>query len=704
MTYGLGSVWVANTTDSTVSRIAAGSGRVAAPIPTESSPAAIVAGYGGIWVATATGRLLFIDPRTDRVTRSLPVGGQLVGAAVGARSVWIAESGGSVARLDPRTGRVRRFRIGNSANGIAYAAGAVWVTTGNGRVARLDPGTGATRFIQVGNEPAAIVAAGDRLLTTVLPSPASHRGGTLTILASLAPFDQTTDPARAWFAVEQQMLSVTNDGLVTYRRTGGPAGDTLVPDLATSIPLPTDGGRTYTFQLRPGIRYSNGALVRPADFRRAIERVFAVGKSIGAASAYTGIVGASQCVRTSAPCDLSSGIVADAKTGTVTFHLIAPDADFLYKLALPFADAIAPGTPDHMLSATQIPATGPYMTSSYVPHHRWVLVRNPRFRQWSAAAQPDGYPDRIVVRFNVPAVAAVTDVERGQADVLLSPAARMHQIETSYPTLLHVGPEFGTVALALNTRVYPFTHRAARQAVNYAIDRRRLIGMIGGSAAGQATCQILPPALAGYWPYCPYTVSPGPGGAWTGPDLGRAQSLVAASGTKGASVTVVTGAFGTTIPLATTGRYIVSVLDQIGYRASLRVLRGYTAYNRASGDSRSKPQVSWFGWFTDFPTPSDMITPVLTCHSFVPASAENLNIAEFCDASIDAQITRALTLQASAPDAAGALWERIDREITDQAPWVPIYNPVSTVLLSPRVGNYQFDPNYQLLIDQLWVR
>jgi peptide/nickel transport system substrate-binding protein len=177
-----------------------------------------------------------------------------------------------------------------------------------------------------------------------------------------------------------------------------------------------------------------------------------------------------------------------------------------------------------------------------------------------------------------------------------------------------------------------------------------------------------------------------------------------ASGTKSAKVTVVAGAFGTTIPVVTTGRYIVSVLDQIGYRASLRVLGDYTSYDRAAYDSRSRTQVSWFGWYTDFPTPSDMIGPLLTCRSFIPASMANLNGAEFCDPAIDAQVTHALMLQPSAPDAADALWARVDREITDQAPWVPIYNPLSTVLLAPRVGNYQFDPNYLLLIDQLWVR
>ena len=70
------------------------------------------------------------------------------------------------------------------------------------------------------------------------------------------------------------MLSLTNDGLVGYRRVTGLAGDELVPDLATALPRPTDGGTTYTFHLRAGISYSSGALVKPEDFRLAIERVF----------------------------------------------------------------------------------------------------------------------------------------------------------------------------------------------------------------------------------------------------------------------------------------------------------------------------------------------------------------------------------------------------------------------------------------------
>src|SRR5215472_1501138 len=701
--FGYGSVWVANATDSTLSKIDPGSGRVLATIPLGATPAGLTAGEGGIWVSSpGAGQLLLVDPYTNRVSRSFPAGVSSAGVAVGAGSVWVADQGVAVARVDPVTGAVRRIRTGDSPAGIAFAGGAVWAADSQGgNVWRVDPRTGSARPIHIGNEPAILAPSGRGVLVTVLPSLASHRGGTLTLIAQLSPHDQATDPAAAWMIPIWQMLSVTNDGLVGYQRTGGPAGNTLVPDLATALPVPADGGMTYSFHLRPGIRYSNGTLVRPEDFRHAIERVFAIG---AAAFQYAGIVGAAQCERAPGRCDLARGIVANDRADTITFHLTAPDPEFLYKLALPFADAVPPATPDHRVGPAQLPATGPYMTQSFVPLHRWVLVRNPRFHQWSGQAQPGGYPSRIILRLDIPPGPAVNAVERNHADVLLSPPpAGIHQLATRYPGQLHSGPEGGTVGLVVNTRVWPFDVLAARQALNYAIDRATLIQLIGGPLMAQPTCQILPPAMPGYRPYCPYTINPNPSGGWTAPNLARAEQLVRASGTRGAKVTV-TAAFGMGIPAQTTGHYLVSVLDQLGYRASLQVITGWNAYNRRLYDSRQRMQVGWFSWYQDYPAPSDFISPLLTCHSFVPDNPGNLNAAEFCNRQIDAQVAEALALQARNPSAAAALWAHIDQEIVGQAPWVPVYNPRSLVVLSRRVGNYQFDPYWSVLIDQLWVR
>jgi len=706
--YGYGSVWAANVTDSTLSRIDPGSGRVVATIPLGSAPTGLAAGDGGVWVTGAdTGSLVLVDPRTNRVARSIPVGSSQAGVAVGASSVWAAEASGAVARIDPRTGKVRTVRLGGEPAGIAYAGGAVWVANSlGGSVMRIDPRTGSVQRIHIGNQPAAVSPSGRGVLVTVLPSLASHRGGTLTLIAQLSPHDQATDPAVAWMHPIWQMLSVTNDGLVGYRRTGGPTGNTLVPDLAQALPIPADGGRTYTFHLRPGIRYSTGVLVRPEDFRHAIERDFRLSRLGGGAGLYAGIAGAGQCTRTPSHCDLARGIISNDKANTITFRLTAPDPGFLYKLASPFADAIPPGTPDHPIGPAQLPATGPYLTQSFVPRHSWTLVRNPRFRPWSDQAQPTGYPSRIVLRLDIPPGPAVAAVADGRADVLLSPSpALLPALVTRYAGQLHSGPLGATIGLVLNTRVWPFNVRAARQALNYAIDRNTLIRLIGGPLTAHPTCQILPPGLPGYQPYCPYTLNPGPG-MWGAPNLAQAEHLVSASGTRGARVTVITGAFGTKIPLQATGRYLVAVLDQLGYRASLQVIPGEngTAYNTRLYDSRQRTQVGWFSWYEDYPAPSDFISPLLTCHSFLPNNPANLNAAEFCNRRIDAQVAQAIAIQAHNPRTAAALWARTDHQIVNQAPWVPIYNPSSLVMLSTRVGNYQFDPYWSVLIDQLWVR
>jgi peptide/nickel transport system substrate-binding protein len=308
------------------------------------------------------------------------------------------------------------------------------------------------------------------------------------------------------------------------------------------------------------------------------------------------------------------------------------------------------------------------------------------------------------MRLDVPPAQAVADVEHGRADVLLSPpAGSVGQLATHYTSQLHSGPLAATISLVLNSRIPPFSKLAARQAVNDAIDRNKVLALNGGPLAVQATCQILPPTMPGYRPYCPYTILPGPGGVWTAPDLAMALRLVRDSGTRGDRVTVLYSDEGTDFPSPATARYLVSLLDELGYRTSLR-MTDPIPYWSMLGDSRDRVQAGFFSWYQDYPTPSDFIDPLLTCGSFLPGSQHNINDAEFCDPRIDTQAERVLTSRPGDPAAAAARWAAIDRELTDQAPWVPLYNPRYVTLVAARVGNYQFHPYWALLIDQLWVR
>ena len=715
---GDGSVWVANVTDDTVTRIQPAAGRVTT-IPLAGQPGGIAVGPQGVWVASqSTGQLLLIDPASNQVTQAIQIGNEPAGVAVGAGSVWVADTADrTVSRFDPGSGTVTKINVGRGPLGVAVAGGKVWVANSlDGTLARIPPGTGAPRMLRVGGAPSALTVADGQLWTTVLPGPATHIGGTLRVAEDelYQSVGNSLDPAQFAGVSQWQTQSLTNDGLVTYRRVGGLAGSTLVPDLATSLPLPRDDGRTYTFQMRSDIRYSNGALVKPEDIRHELERIFRLGQGY-VEGFYTGIVGAQSCLRAPKRCSFAGGIVPNDRANTITFHLTGPDPDFLYKLAFPWADALPASTPDRNLGRSMPPATGPYMTqsitTSHTPgppghgklaFHSWILVRNPDFHEWNPQAQPQGYPDRIVVTDDLPPEEAATAVQQGDLDVLLPvPTDRLSQFAVHYAERFHSEPVGATFAPVLNTRVAPFDRVSARRALNYAIDRDRVVGLAGGALAAQPTCQILPPNLPGYRPYCPYTRDPAPTGAWRGADLTKAQRLVASSGTRGMKVSVVIQPPDGTDPTRKIGHYLVTVLDRLGYRASLRVTSGL--YPTIS-NSKSRTQIGWFNWAQDYPAPSDFITLLLTCSAFQPGTATNINDAEFCDPRIDAAVRRASALQAAAPGEASEKWGEVDRQITDQAPWLPLYNPRLEIATSSRLGNYQYHPFWGLLLDQLWVR
>jgi peptide/nickel transport system substrate-binding protein len=530
-------------------------------------------------------------------------------------------------------------------------------------------------------------------------SGAAHKGGTFTILAN-SSFG-VADPAQNYTLQEWQLLINSHDGLVQFKRVGGTEGTQIVPDLATAIPTPTDGGKTYTFQIRKGIKFSNGQVLKPSDFVTTFERQFTVP---GPTSFYSGIVGASACKPSN--CDLSKGVVADDSASTLTIHLTAGDPEFLDKLALPFAYAVPKNTSMKLTGNDVPPGTGPYMWKGYNPNKEAVLVRNPYFKEWNADAQPAGYPDEIIEKYGLQISDEVTQVQRGAADEVFDgdviPTDRLNELNSpQYQNQVHVNPLTADWYFAFNTTTPPFNNVKARQAVNYAADRAAYVKIGGGSALAQPTCQILPPNFPGYKPYCPYTKGSDTT-KWTGTDIAKAKQLVQESGTAGAKVVVNSANDETSKAL---GEQMVSDLNKIGYKASGQYLAGTIQYPYVQNSkNHSKWNIGWSAWYQDYPAPSDFLNVLLGCGSIHPNSDASPNIAAFCDKSIQAKMDQAEQQGVTNPDAANEIWAQVDHDMTDQAPWVDMYNPKQIDFLSKRVGNYQWNPQWYILIDQLWVK
>jgi peptide/nickel transport system substrate-binding protein len=531
-------------------------------------------------------------------------------------------------------------------------------------------------------------------------STTGHMGGTMVLAWNGigSSIDPAVDYDQNW-----TLLNLIYDGLLTWKKVGGSDGNTLVPDLAQQIPQATDGGKTYVFHLRPGIAYSNGTPVKASDFLRAIEREFTVPGPVG--SFYQGIVGGDACAKTPKSCDLSKGIVADDAAGTVTFHLTAPDPDFLQKLALPFGYAVPSNTPDKEVGPSNpLPATGPYMIDHYTPNQEILLVRNPKFHEWSKDAQPQGYPDKIEIRLSLTSEAEVTMVEQGQADWMYDqpPSDRLNEIATQYTNQVHLNPVPQVFHMALNTRVAPFDNVKVRQGLNYATDRAAVIKAWGGPQVATPTCQILPPDFPGYEAYCPYTTNPGDG-TWHGPDMAKAQQLIAESGTKGEKVAVICTPDEASKAICL---YFVSLLKQLGYDSSIKVLSAAVEYPYVQ-DSSNKAQISFSYWYPDYPSGADWFDVVVGCNGFHANSTASANLSEFCDPTIQKMTEKAIQTSVTDQAAANEQWKAVDKATTDQAPWVSLFLPKHIDFVSSRVGNYIFDPNVLvggILIDQAWVK
>jgi YVTN family beta-propeller protein len=694
-------VWVANANDGSLTRIDAASGRVAGTVSVGGGANAVALGFGSAWVTqSATGRLSRLDEKTAQQTATVNVGTDPTALAVGAGAVWVANTGdGTVSRIDPTTNAVTAtFTVGRAPTGVAVAEGAIWISDEQRAVlAKVD--TTSNRVVAstpLGNRPEGLAVASGEVYVAVRATGAAHRGGVLRVLDTAGNID-FFDPARAYSFVSWELLSMTSDGLTGFKRVGGAEGSDLVADLAVALPQPTDGGKTYAFRLRRGIRYSTGQLVRPEDFRRALERSISVGDPAPGRVYFSAVVGADAC--SSKRCDLSRGIVADDSAWTVTFKLKRADPDLPYKLALPPAFAVPVSTPLPGETDRPLPATGPYEVARYVGKRAITLVRNARFHAWASAARLPGIPSRIVWSLVGSPAAQLASVERGRADVTETHPTRteLTAIETRFASQLHVGPSLSTQYVFLNTRVAPFDDVRVRRAVNYAIDRSKILDEFGGPEQAQTSCQILAPGLPGYVPYCPYTRHPG-GGTWSAPDLSRAQRLVRVSHTRGRRITLWWPVF----LGRSTGDEVVQTLLSLGYPARLKVVSDIQKYFTDVGDPKLRIQAGGAGWVADYTSAYAYFSPLISCAS--ARSPQTSNSAFFCDPRVDRDIARAHALQTADPAAASVLWAKVDREVVDQAPWISLANGHASTFVSARVGNFQRNPQWGVLLDQLWIR
>jgi peptide/nickel transport system substrate-binding protein len=482
------------------------------------------------------------------------------------------------------------------------------------------------------------------------------------------------DPAQAYTAQSVGVEYVSFQTLVTYpHKNKAHGGSRLAPGLAAAMPRISKDGRTYTFKLRPGIKYSNGKALKASDVRFSIQRLYrANSQGVGF---YLPITGAEQYSKTLK--GSIGGIVTNNAKRTVTFKLIKPRGDFLSTLALLFTAPVPAGTPDADQSTKDLPSTGGYHIIGYTPNQGFTLVRNKYFKPTKLNPKPG--PDKVTVKLIGDASAATQQVINGQADYSNGaiPPDRLGSISKQYKKRLKLYAGANTYYFWMNTRSPVFKKLKARQAVEYAINRSAWIRAVYGGL-GRTTQQVLPPNYPQYKKISLYKYN-----------LTKARTLVRQAGVNGAHVTV----WGRQVSDSQQAvELMASTLESIGFKTTIKIIPRTTYYTTIGNESTPDRDIGWARWLEDYPHPSDWFDVLLNGKRIT--AQNNNNYSETNVPKINRMIERLNRLPLSAK--VNGQWAQVDKLVMQNASWAPWVNRVFTDFFGARVnmGCYVDQPIY----------
>lgn len=500
----------------------------------------------------------------------------------------------------------------------------------------------------------------------------AKRGGTLRLNLSNTDFE-FTDPAMAYDAAGWQMLYAVNVTLLNYPDKPAPEGTRLVPEAAAGFPRVSRDGKTYTFTVRSGLKFSDGSAVTAAAFKRAIERAADPQQASPAIAFLHDVVGAD--ARNEGKARSVSGV--SAKGQTLVIKLRQANPTFLAELAMPFFGAVKPSMAIDPKGISVYPSAGPYRIVSRTITQSLTLARNPNYR-----GNRPANADRIVYTVNTDQNQSLLQVRAGQADYDASGVpptahadlAQQFGVRRAGNGRYFVNPYMGVGYVALNTSRAPFSRVNIRKAANFAIDRPALV-RVSGKFYGKRTDQILPPSLQGFRDSALYPIK--------GADPAKARQL---SGGAGNTVTIIHS----TSALRTAQAQVVKFnLEQMGLKAETRPLPFAVAL-RTVGTRGADFDAYVGGWVADYPDPFDFINVLLDGGNI--QESNNSNYAYFNDARFNKQMNDFAKLSGTNRYTS---YGKLDVEIMrNAAPWAPFANPNSREFLSARMTNYIHHPVY----------
>ncbi len=498
----------------------------------------------------------------------------------------------------------------------------------------------------------------------LLPAMALSQGAKGAVVIAFKDDISTLDPAIGYDWQNWSIIKSLFDGLMDYE----PGTTTLVPHLAESYTISSDG-RTYTFKIRRGVKFTNGREVTAADFKYSLERTLHPKTQSPGAGFFGGIRGA-KAFQDGKTKEVTGITAVDPQTLRIT--LDEANAAFLHTMAINFSHVV-PREEVEKAGADfghKPVGSGAFRLKEWVLGQRLVLERNPDYflKDRPRAAE-------IVIQVGVEPSVALLRFQRGEVDILGDgiPPARFVQVmaDANLKGLVVTGEQLQTGYVTINTQVKPFTDVRVRRALNMAIDKTKIVRIINNRASPAS--QVLPPRMPGYdRAYKGYAYDPA-----------AARRLLAEAGYRNGFSTVLYA--NNTDPNPRIAQAIQADLRKIGVRADLKTLAQSTVIE--AGGTRGRAPLIWSGgmaWIADYPDPNNFYWPILSCAARGPGS---WNWAWYCNQKAE-QMAKAADAMVRA-DQAAARAERFQamyRLVMADAPWIPIFNERRFTMRSARLS------------------
>ena len=465
----------------------------------------------------------------------------------------------------------------------------------------------------------------------------------------------------------------------------------IVPDLTTDLGTTTDGGKTWTYHLKQGLKYSDGTEIVAEDVKYGIERSFAPIFQGGLGYHKTLLVGGADYTGPYDGKSLDSIEVKDKYT--IVFHLTGPFGNWPWIVSMPaFSPVPRRADTDPETYATHPVASGPYMVAEFKQGSSVTLVRNP---YWDKASDParNAGPDKIVMSLglNNDTIVQRLIADSGNdkyaisnATISLSQLQRI-QADPSISSRMAVSPSGYLYYMALNTK--RLTDVKVRQAIQYAVNKQEIQSIYGGAKYGGAISNsLITKGIPGYSDFNLYD-----GGPTGNPD--KAKELLAAAGVSGLKLTLV---------------YPTDIGDEEAKQAqSLKqsLARAGITVETKGMDSDSLNEVldagdydlTINGWGADFPSGMSNLQPLFASSEIGNGGG---NYSKYANPEVD----KAMEAAIAEPDLdkAATMWTQIDRQIMQDAPMVPIITLFAGGLHGSGVSNY-FIPGFPPFANEMVV-